>query len=95
MYRFNELIVFIGKFVIELIIDKEIQSLDISLSVLNILTLFFYIIGSLVYLEFIELNFCNLNFYTKRNIKERSAKDNTFYNINDGEYSKYSNENDD
>ena len=27
----------------------------------------------MVYLEFIELNFCNLNFYTKRNIKERST----------------------
>ena len=41
------------------------------------------IIGSIVYLEFIELNFCNLNFYTKRNIKERSVSDSEIYLGND------------
>ena len=29
----------------------------------------------MVYLEFIELNFCDLNFYTKRNIKESSKSE--------------------
>ena len=35
----------------------------------------FYALGSIIYLEFIELNFCNLNFYTKRQIKKRSTKE--------------------
>ena len=35
----------------------------------------FAIIGAIIYLELIELNFCNLNFNLKKNIKERAAND--------------------
>ena len=56
-----------------LVNNDNIQSLKISLGILNILLLTFYVFGSIVYLEFIELNFCELNFYVKRKIKERSA----------------------
>ena len=55
-----------------LVNNDNIQSLKISLGILNILLLTFYVFGSIVYLEFIELNFCELNFYVKRKIKERS-----------------------
>ena len=71
-YRFNDLIFSIGYFVYDLVKDNNIS---VTISVLNILILIFYIIGSIVYLEFIELNFCNLNFYTKRNIIGRSVSE--------------------
>ena len=35
----------------------------------------FAIIGAIIYLELIELNFCNLNFNLKKNIEERAAND--------------------
>jgi len=75
MYRFNYLILDILGFINEMINDDNIKNIGITISILNILILFFYMFGSIVYLEFIELNFCNLNFYTKRNIKERSKRD--------------------
>ena len=61
-----------------LVNNDNIQSLKISLGILNILLLTFYVFGSIVYLEFIELNFCELNFHVKRNITERS---NTEYTL--------------
>ena len=74
MHRFDFLIITILAFLNNLI-NKHIEGVNITIKAFDILTLIFYILGSLVYLEFIELNFCNLNFYTKRNIKERSKKD--------------------
>ena len=44
-------------------------------NICDILILIFYAFGSIIYLEFIELNFCNLNFYTKRQIKKRSTEE--------------------
>ena len=76
MYRFNDLIFSIGFFIYYLIKDDNI---NISIDILNILILIFYIFGSIVYLEFIELNFCGLNFYTKRNIKERSISESEIF----------------
>ena len=70
MYRFNYLILDILGFINEMINDDNIKNIGITISILNILILFFYMFGSIVYLEFIELNFCNLNFYTKRNISD-------------------------
>jgi len=76
MYRFNDLIFYIGYFIYILIIDGN---MIISINILTILILVFYLFGSIVYLEFIELNFCGLNFYTKRNIKERSDSESDIY----------------
>ena len=72
MKRLNSLIFNILELINYSINDDAIQSLDVSLNVLNIFLLLFFILGSLVYLEFIELNFFGLNFYLKRKIKERS-----------------------
>ena len=74
MKKLNYLIIYIF-LLINNLINKKIDGIDITKSILDILILVFYIFGSIVYLEFIELNFCNLNFYTKRNIKERSKND--------------------
>ena len=74
MYRLTFLILFILAFINALANDK-IQDINIVIEVLNILIIFFYLLGSIVYLEFIELNFCDLNLHTKRNIKERSNAD--------------------
>ena len=74
MKKLNSLIIDI-LLLINNLINKKIDVIDITKSILDILILIFYISGSIVYLEFIELNFCNLNFYTKRNIKERSKND--------------------
>ena len=82
MHRFDFLIITILAFLNNLI-NKHIEGVNITIKAFDILTLIFYILGSLVYLEFIELNFCNLNFYTKRNIKERSVSDSEIYLGND------------
>ena len=74
MKKLNSLIINILFFMNNLINDK-IGRIDITKSILDILILIFYILGSIVYLEFIELNFLNLNFYTKRKIKERANTD--------------------
>ena len=74
MYRLNFLILAILSFINDLVNDK-LRNEKISINILNILIIFFYLLGSIVYLEFIELNFCNLNYYTKRNIEERANGD--------------------
>ena len=56
-------------------IYNDIKGINLTLSILDFLISLFYILGSIIYLEFIELKFCNLNFYTRRNIKERSNID--------------------
>ena len=96
IFRFDNLILNILNFINRLIND-DIQSIKISISILNILLLSFYLIGSIVYLEFIELNFCDLNFYTKRQIKERAKMDinislNDIVNINSDEDSNMADE---
>ena len=75
VYRFNVLILYILGFINYLITNDSYDDVYIYTCICDILTLFFFIIGSVVYLEFIELNFCKLNFYTKRNIKERSTEE--------------------
>ena len=74
MYRLAILIVSILGFINGLI-NAEMNALDTSLNICDLFTLFCYISGATVYLEFIELNFCNLYFYTKRNIQGRSNID--------------------
>ena len=48
----------------------------------------FAIIGAFIYLEFIELNFCKLNYYLKKNIINRSLLETILngsdYNLTDG-----------
>ena len=57
------------------LINNNIQDIDITINIFDILILLFYVFGSAVYLEFIELNFCYLNFCTRRNIRERANTD--------------------
>jgi len=54
----------VSKIIIKLIISKK-------KSIINILFEFIIILSSFIYLEIIELNFCNLNKNTKRNIAIR------------------------
>ena len=79
MYRFDDLIFYIGFFIYRLIVDEHMH---IVINILTILILIFYLLGSIVYLEFIELNFCELNFYTKRNVKERSKTESEIFITN-------------
>ena len=74
LHRLNVLILTILGF-INALINVDIDNVYISTNICEILTLIFYILGSIVYLEFIELNFCRLNIFTKRNIKERANRD--------------------
>ena len=74
LFRLNNLVLGILLFINDLM-NQNIKDKDLSIRSLEILIVIFYIFGSLVYLEFIELNFCNLNFYTRRNIKGRSDKE--------------------
>ena len=72
MKRLGFLILDILVFINDIKNKDEYEHIDLILSVLNIILLFFYLFGSSVYLEFIELNFCNLNFNTRRKIRERA-----------------------
>ena len=75
VYRLNELI-FTFLSLINFLINKEgLTGLDFALIIFDIFLLVFYLFGSMVYLEFIELNFCDLNKYTRRSIKARSNDD--------------------
>ena len=84
MYRFHSLIINILFIINDLINKDNITNFDIISNVLNFTILLFFLIGTIVYLEFIELNFCELNFYVKRNIQERADSDHLFnlYDIN-------------
>ena len=74
MYRFVDLIINILKFINDLI-NNKINDTEKTINLFGIVILVFYILGSIVYLELVELNFCNLNYYTKRKIKERANID--------------------
>ena len=72
--RFNIFIILILDF-FNYLINDDINNISTSIYVCYFLILLFYLIGAIIYLEIIELNFCKLNFYTKRNIKARSTVD--------------------
>ena len=55
--------------------NNNYQSLSLTLSILDISLTIFYLFGSFVYLEFIELHFCNLDFYIRRKINERATSE--------------------
>ena len=48
---------------------------------------FFSVLGNLIYLELIELNFCRLNYNLKKNILKRSKEDSVIELNNDMEES--------
>ena len=73
--RFVNPILSIYYFINDYIKNDNIEDIDIIINIFNFLIFIFYILGSIVYLEFIELNFCNFNFYTRRNIRERAIED--------------------
>ena len=74
-FRLNNLI-FSLLSLLNLIINLEgIEGLYLAIIGIDIVVLIFYVLGSMVYLEFIELNFCDLNKYTKRSIKKRADDD--------------------
>ena len=85
---FNYLIIDILVFINDLINDK-IKRINIIINIFDILIVIFFIIGAIIYLEFIELNFCGLNFYVKRKIKERANTESyiSLIDINDSENS--------
>ena len=76
MYRFHSLIINILFIINDLINNDNITNFDIISNVLSFTILLFFLAGTIVYLEFIELNFCELNYYVKRNIQERADNDN-------------------
>ena len=69
----------------DLIKNETLGYITIIIKICDFIIYDFYIIGSIIYLEFIELNCCGLNFYTKRNIKRRSNTDSlgSIYSIDD------------
>ena len=58
----------ISTFILELIFYNQYNSLSIAFGILSI-------ISCLIYLEIIELNFCNLNKNIKKNISKRGEKE--------------------
>ena len=89
MKRLNYIILDSLAFINDLV-NNKIKGLGITLSILNIIILIFYVLGSIVYLEFIELHFCGLDFYLNRNIKDRSNTENLISLDNIGDISERS-----
>ena len=79
MHRLNVLILNILLFINSLI-NSDNSRIYIITNIIDILLLVFYLLGSIIYLEFIELNFCGLNFYTRKNIKRRANRE-CYYSI--------------
>ena len=79
MNRLNVLILNILWFINSLINNDNSDTYKTT-NIIDIVLSVFYLLGSIIYLEFIELNFCGLNFYTKRNIKRR-ANTEFYYSI--------------
>jgi hypothetical protein len=75
LHRLNVLILNILGFIKYVTNGEDIDKIYIYHYILDTLSLVFYLIGSIIYLEFIELNFCKLNFYTKIRIEERSSNE--------------------
>ena len=66
------LLIFSASFFIDDLFTQEIQ---VSKFLLDISGDIFSIIGFLIYLEIIELHFCNLDFDLKKNIMKRSENE--------------------
>ena len=84
MYKFSlyhALIPFHAAFCIINLLDSQTKTAEIIISVI---CLILEIIFILIFLEIIELNFCNLNENLKRNIEERAINE-AIYNENDDE----------
>lgn len=64
-------IVHVINFIVSLIKGVNIE----NGSYLDFFSEFVGILGILIYIEFLELNFCNLNYNLKRNIIQRSGED--------------------
>ena len=82
MYKFSlyhALIPFHTAFCIINLLGRQTKTTEIIISVI---CLFLEIIFILIFLEIIELNFCNLNENLKRKIEERALNE-AFYNGND------------
>jgi len=71
---FMELIELIKNNTSESDYEKEI-SYQNSISLLNIIAYIFSLIGFMIYLEIIELNFCKLNYNLRKYIYDRSIQD--------------------
>ena len=56
-------------------IFEDSISLQYYVSVMNILIYIFSLIGFMIYLEIVELNFCKLNYNLRKYIKDRSDND--------------------
>jgi len=54
---------------------QNYQKYQNSISILNMITYIISLIGFMIYLEIIELNFCNLNYNLRKYINARSLKD--------------------
>jgi len=80
MHRLNVLILNILWFMNSLINNDKIDNIYKTTNIIDILLSVFYLLGSIIYLEFIELNCCGLHFYTRRNIKRR-ANSEFYYSI--------------
>ena len=80
MHRLNVLILNILWFMNSLINNDKIDNIYKTTNIIDILLSVFYLLGSIIYLEFIELNCCSLHFYTRRNIKRR-ANSEFYYSI--------------
>ena len=80
MHRLNVLILNILWFINSLINIDNNDKIYVTTNIIDITLSVFYLLGSIIYLEFIELNFCGLNFYTRKNIKRRANTEN-YYSI--------------
>ena len=77
MYYFTPihiLFIFYINIMIENIIKASERNTNTFEWIILIISILFSIIGLSIYLELIELNFCNLNEYTKRNISKRGIE---------------------
>ena len=81
MNRLNVLILNILWFINSLINNDNSDTYKTT-NIIDIVLSVFYLLGSIIYLEFIELNFCGLNFYTRRNIK-KTANNEINYSLED------------
>ena len=68
----NQIIKFIQKHILVFFEGNTTNNID---SIIILVFVYFEFLMYLIFLEIIELNFCGLNTYIKRNIKRRALKD--------------------